>query len=51
MIKMMAKKKKKKMNDEILEKLEVCGYETYLVGGYVRDELLGRRNYDIDITS
>lgn len=51
MIKMMAKKKKKKMNDEILEKLEVCGYETYLVGGYVRDEFLGRRNYDIDITS
>lgn len=39
------------MDEEILEKLEKAGYETYLVGGCVRDELLVRKNYDIDITT
>lgn len=40
-----------KMTNEIVEKLEDAGFETYLVGGCVRDELLSRENYDIDITS
>lgn len=40
-----------KMNNEITEKLEEAGFETYLVGGCVRDELLGRETFDIDITS
>ena len=39
------------MSDEILEELEANGYKTYLVGGCVRDEILRRKNYDIDITS
>lgn len=39
------------MTNEIVEKLEDAGFETYLVGGCVRDELLYRDNFDIDITS
>lgn len=39
------------MTNEIVDKLEDAGFETYLVGGCVRDELLSRENYDIDITS
>ena len=39
------------MTNEIVEKLEDAGFETYLVGGCVRDELLSRENFDIDITS
>lgn len=39
------------MTNEIVEKLENAGYDTYLVGGCVRDELLSRDNFDIDITS
>ena len=39
------------MTNEIVEKLEEVGYDTYLVGGCVRDELLSRDNFDIDITS
>lgn len=39
------------MTNEILDKLEEAGFETYLVGGCVRDELLSRDNFDIDITS
>lgn len=39
------------MTNEIVDKLEEEGFETYLVGGCVRDELLSRENYDIDITS
>ncbi len=34
---------------EILEKLEERGYEAYIVGGYVRDFLLGKATNDIDI--
>lgn len=34
---------------EILEKLESNGYTAYVVGGYVRDFLLGKTTNDIDI--
>ena len=40
------------MNQEIkaiLNKLEESGYEAYIVGGYVRDKLLGIESTDIDI--
>ena len=39
------------MSDEVTRKLEEAGFETYLVGGCVRDELLARDNFDIDITT
>lgn len=35
----------------VLEKLESNGYESYIVGGYVRDLLLGKDSFDIDIAS
>lgn len=34
---------------KILEKLDNNNYEAYLIGGYVRDELLGIKSLDIDI--
>lgn len=34
---------------EILNELENLGYEAYVVGGYVRDYLLGTKSYDVDI--
>lgn len=34
---------------KILEKLNYNGYEAYIVGGYVRDKILGLKNYDVDI--
>lgn len=34
---------------KILEVIESNGYKAYLVGGYVRDYLLGRKTYDVDI--
>lgn len=37
--------------DEILEKLESCGYEAYTVGGCVRDTLMKRNIHDTDITT
>lgn len=40
------------MNSEIkkiLNKIEKNGYEAYIVGGFVRDSLLGRKSNDIDI--
>lgn len=40
------------MNNEIkkiLSKLEKNGFEGYVVGGYVRDYLLGIQSYDVDI--
>lgn len=40
------------MNNDIkkvLLKLEKSGYEAYVVGGYVRDYLLGIKTYDVDI--
>lgn len=39
------------MTDNIINQLECAGYETYAVGGCVRDELLNRENFDIDITT
>lgn len=35
----------------ILTKIESNGYEAYVIGGYVRDLLVGKRSYDIDITT
>lgn len=35
----------------VLKKLKDNGYESYIVGGYVRDKLLGKKGYDIDITT
>lgn len=34
---------------EILKKIESFGFEAYIVGGYVRDYLLGKNSFDIDI--
>lgn len=36
---------------EILNLLEKNGFEAYIVGGYVRDKLLGIKSDDIDITT
>ena len=36
---------------EIIEKLEQAGYEAYVVGGCVRDSILGREPGDWDITT
>jgi len=35
----------------VIETLEKAGHEAYLVGGCVRDKLLGREIYDYDITT
>jgi len=35
----------------ILDKLEYCGYQAYIVGGFVRDYLLNNPSHDIDITT
>ena len=43
-----------KIADEILEVLNLInknGYEAYVVGGYIRDALLGKANFDADITT
>ena len=34
---------------KVLKKIESNGYEAYIVGGYVRDLLLGKKTYDVDI--
>ena len=36
---------------KILKKLEDNGYEAYIVGGFVRDYMLGIESADIDITT
>ena len=41
----------KKNIKKILETLEDAGYQAYLVGGFVRDYLLGINSYDIDIAT
>lgn len=38
-----------KIIKNILKKIEDNGFKAYLVGGYVRDYLLGIKSYDIDI--
>lgn len=38
-----------KIIKNILKKIESNGYEAYIVGGYVRDHLLGKTSCDIDI--
>ncbi len=38
-----------KIIKKVLVSLESSGYKAYLVGGYVRDHLLGIKSYDIDI--
>ncbi len=35
----------------ILNKIESSGHEAYIVGGYVRDFLLGKSSYDVDIAT
>ena len=35
----------------ILQKLEDNGYEAYVVGGAVRDDIMGRKVNDYDITT
>ena len=35
----------------ILKKIQDSGYEAYVVGGFVRDYLLGRETYDVDIAT
>ena len=36
---------------KVLKTLNEAGYEAYFVGGMVRDDLLNRPIYDIDITT
>ncbi len=38
-----------KIIKNILNKIEKAGYEAYVIGGYVRDLLVGISSYDIDI--
>lgn len=38
-----------KIVKNILLKIQSEGYEAYLVGGYVRDYLLGKKTFDVDI--
>lgn len=35
----------------VLRLINENGYKTYLVGGYVRDSLLNKKTYDVDITT
>ena len=35
--------------NEIVDKIVLSGFEAYIVGGYVRDYLLGFSSYDVDI--
>ena len=41
----------KELGLEIIRKIADNGYEAYIVGGYVRDSLLGINSNDIDITT
>lgn len=36
---------------DILKRIENAGYEAYIVGGFVRDKLLGSESSDVDITT
>ena len=33
-----------------MEELRKNGFESFIVGGYVRDYILGHENFDIDIS-
>lgn len=35
--------------EDVLARLEMAGYESYLVGGFVRDKIMGRASSDVDI--
>lgn len=37
--------------EEVLARLEKVGYESYLVGGFVRDRIMGRASSDVDIAT
>lgn len=37
--------------EEVLGRLEKAGYESYLVGGFVRDRIMGRASSDVDIAT
>ena len=39
------------MEFEILNILNNNGFESYIVGGYVRDYYLNKKNLDVDITT
>ena len=39
------------IGNSVIEKLERSGYETYYVGGFVRDMLMKKQCHDIDITT
>ena len=41
----------KELGLEIINKLCDNGYDAYIVGGYVRDSLLGIKSNDVDITT
>lgn len=34
---------------EIIKKIESCGFETYIVGGFVRDYIMNKSSFDVDI--
>lgn len=36
---------------KVLKKIEEKGFKAYIVGGFVRDYLLGNESYDVDITT
>ena len=38
-----------KVIKNVLIKLENCGFEAYIIGGCVRDLLVGKESYDVDI--
>lgn len=40
-----------KQIEEVLEKLEKAGFEAYIVGGCVRDGIMGKTAHDYDITT
>ena len=35
----------------VLDALEAAGHEAWVVGGWVRDALLGRAGHDVDVTT
>ncbi len=38
-----------KLIKNVLDKIEKRGFEAYIIGGYVRDLLMGKESYDVDI--